>query len=72
MGSDPKTAVLDGHNRSYDVPNLFVVDGASFSSATALEPTLTIMALAARTGDHIADLLGRGGLRKHGPRENPG
>ena len=69
MGSDPKTSVLDGYNRSYDVPNLFVVDGAAFSSATALEPTLTIMALAARAGDHIADLLDRREMRKRGPRE---
>ncbi len=71
MGSNPKTAVLDGYNRSYDAPNLFVVDGSAFSSATALEPTLTIMALAARAGDHIADLLDRGEMRKHGPRDNP-
>ena len=69
MGSDPKTAILDGYNRSFDVPNLFVVDGAAFSSATALEPTLTIMALAARAGDHIADLLDRREMRKRGPRE---
>ena len=71
MGSDPRTAVLDGYNRCYDVPNLFVVDGAAFSSATALEPTLTIMALAARASDHIADLLDRGEMGNHGPRENP-
>jgi choline dehydrogenase-like flavoprotein len=65
MGNDPKTSVLDRFNRSHDVPNLFVVDGASFCSATALEPTLTIMALAARASDHLADLIRGGELRRH-------
>ncbi|HTG75251.1 MAG TPA: GMC oxidoreductase [Terriglobia bacterium] len=36
------------------MPNLFVVDGSVFPSATEKNPTLTIMALAARTADHIA------------------
>ncbi|MBI1788275.1 MAG: GMC family oxidoreductase [Acidobacteria bacterium] len=50
--ADPRTSVLDPFNRCHDVPNLLVVDGAAFPSATALEPTLTIMALAARACDH--------------------
>ncbi|MGH6691865.1 MAG: GMC oxidoreductase, partial [Gammaproteobacteria bacterium] len=64
MGRDPRASVLDGFNRAHDVPNLFVVDGAAFPSATALEPTLTIMALAARACDHLVDLTRRRELRK--------
>jgi len=64
MGSDRRTSVLDRFNRSHDVPNLFVVDGAAFPSATALEPTLTIMALAARASDRLVQLSKRHELRK--------
>jgi choline dehydrogenase-like flavoprotein len=64
MGNDPRTSVLDRFNRSHDVPNLFVVDGAAFPAATALEPTLTIMALSARASDHLAALARRRELRK--------
>jgi choline dehydrogenase-like flavoprotein len=53
MGNDRRTSVLDRFNRCHDVPNLYVVDGAAFPSATALEPTLTIMALAARACDDL-------------------
>ena len=44
----------------HDVPNLYVVDGSVFPSASEKNPTHTIMALAARTADHIADRLKRG------------
>ena len=46
--------------RSHDVPNLFVVDASVFPSASEKNPTHTIMALAARTADHIADRLKKG------------
>jgi len=55
MGNDPRTSVLNRFNRAHDVPNLYVVDGAAFCSATALEPTLTIMALAARAADNLVE-----------------
>jgi choline dehydrogenase-like flavoprotein len=54
MGTDSRTSVLDGYCRSHDIPNLYVVDGSAFPSASEKNPTLTIMALAARTADHIA------------------
>ena len=46
----------------HDVPNLFVVDASVFPSASEKNPTHTIMALAARTADHIADRLKKGEL----------
>lgn len=59
MGVNPRTSVLDGWCRSHDVPNLYVVDGSAFPSASEKNPTLTIMALAARTAEHIAGRLKR-------------
>ncbi len=57
MGSDPRTSVTDAFCRAHDVPNLYVVDASVFPSASEKNPTLTIMALASRTADHIAERL---------------
>jgi choline dehydrogenase-like flavoprotein len=62
MGSDPKTSVLNQFQQSHDVDNLFVVDGSSHVSAANQNPTWTIMALAWRSCDHLADELQRGNL----------
>lgn len=57
MGTDPKTSVLDAFCCSHDVPNLYVADASAFPSSSEKNPTLTIMANALRTADHIADRL---------------
>jgi choline dehydrogenase-like flavoprotein len=62
MGNDPKSSVVDAHCRAHDVPNLYVVDGSVFPSASEKNPTHTIMALAARTADHIADRFRKGDI----------
>jgi choline dehydrogenase-like flavoprotein len=62
MGSDPRTSVLNQFQQSHDVANLFVVDGSSHVSASCQNPTWTILALAWRSCDHLADELGRGDL----------
>jgi choline dehydrogenase-like flavoprotein len=62
MGSDPRTSVVDAHCRTHDVPNLYVVDGSVFPSSSEKNPTLTIMALAARTADHISDRFKQGDI----------
>ena len=59
MGTDPRTSVVNEFCRSHDVPNLYVVDASVFPSSSEKNPTLTIMALATRTADHIADRLSR-------------
>jgi choline dehydrogenase-like flavoprotein len=64
MGSDPRTSVVNGVNQSWDVPNLFVPDGASFTSNSTVGPALTIMALAARSAAFIADAHATGELSK--------
>ena len=62
MGSDPRTSVLNQFQQSHDVKNLFVVDGSSHVSASCQNPTWTIMSLAWRSCDHLADELGKGNL----------
>lgn len=57
MGDDPKRSVVNRFCQSHDVPNLYVCDGSVFPSASEKNPTHTIMALAARTADHIAERL---------------
>ncbi len=62
MGTDPKTSVLNQFQQSHDVRNLFVVDGSSHVSASCQNPTWTIMALAWRSCDHLADEFRKGNL----------
>ena len=57
MGDDPKTSVVNRNLQTHDVKNLFVVDGSVFPSASEKNPTHTMMALAARLADHLADRL---------------
>jgi choline dehydrogenase-like flavoprotein len=54
MGADPKRSALNAHCQSHDVPNLFVVDGSAFTTASEKNPTLTILALAWRATDYLA------------------
>jgi choline dehydrogenase-like flavoprotein len=59
MGADAKTSVTNQWGQSWDVPNLFVTDGAVFVSNADKNPTLTIMALAWRAADHILERMRR-------------
>jgi choline dehydrogenase-like flavoprotein len=54
MGRSAATSVVNANCQAWDVPNLFVCDGAVFPRATARNPTLTMMALTARACDHLA------------------
>ena len=62
MGNDSKTSVLNKFNQSWDVKNLFVVDGASFVTCANQNPTLTILALTMRACEYLADEYKRGNL----------
>jgi choline dehydrogenase-like flavoprotein len=54
MGADPATSVVDGFCRSHDHENLFIVDASVLPTSAAVNPALTIAALALRTARHIA------------------
>ena len=62
MGRDPKTSVLNQFQQAHDVSNLFVMDGACFTSSACQNPTLTIMALAVRSTDYLLEGIKRGDL----------
>ncbi|HKS95814.1 MAG TPA: GMC oxidoreductase, partial [Terriglobia bacterium] len=55
MGLDPRTSVLDEWNRCHDVKNIRVVDAACFVTHPEKQITHTIMALAYRACDHLAE-----------------
>ncbi len=57
IGANPRTSVVNEFCRAHDVRNLYVVDASVFPSSSEKNPTLTIMALATRSADHIADRL---------------
>jgi choline dehydrogenase-like flavoprotein len=59
MGNDPKTSVIDATHRTHDVRNLFICDGSSFVTSGRGQPTMTIMALAFRAGEKIAEFARR-------------
>jgi choline dehydrogenase-like flavoprotein len=62
MGTDARASVVNSDCRTHDVPNLYVVDGSVFPSASEKNPTHTIMALAARAAEHIAERMRKGDL----------
>jgi choline dehydrogenase-like flavoprotein len=54
MGADPQRSSLNGFCQMHEVKNVFVVDGAAFPTASEKNPTLTILALAWRASDYLA------------------
>ncbi|MBN3582600.1 GMC family oxidoreductase [Algoriphagus aestuarii] len=62
MGRDPKTSVLNGNNQVWEAKNVFVTDGACMTSAAAVNPSLTYMALTARAAAFAVDELKKGNL----------
>lgn len=53
MSATPETGVCDKFGRTWDVPNLFVMDGSVMPTQGSANPGLTIQALAARTADYL-------------------
>ena len=53
MGTDPLSSVLDPLCKAHDLDNLYVVDASCFVSASAVNPSLTIIANAIRVAEHI-------------------
>jgi choline dehydrogenase-like flavoprotein len=62
MGNDPRTSVVDANCRSWDIRNLWICDGSVFPTVGGVNPSLTIQAIAYRTGDRIKALATRGEL----------
>jgi choline dehydrogenase-like flavoprotein len=56
MSTDPRNGVVDANCRLHDVENLYVAGGAVFPTSGYTNPTLTIVAMAARLADHLRNL----------------
>ena len=56
MGDDPAKSVVDANCRVHGYANLYVTGGSVFPTSGWANPTLTIVALALRTADHLAGL----------------
>ncbi len=54
MGTDPATSVVNTDLRAHDHPNLYIVDASVLPTSAAVNPSLTIAALALRAAKPIA------------------
>jgi choline dehydrogenase-like flavoprotein len=57
MGDKPSNSVTDSFGQTWDVPNLVITDGGVFASNAHKNPTLTILALAWRSSERLAERL---------------
>jgi len=62
MSERPEDGVIGRYGEAHDVPGLFVSDGSVMTTGAAANPTLTIVALAIRQAEHIADRLAKADL----------
>ncbi len=55
MGDDPASSVLDATCKAHQLDNLYLVDASVFVSASAVNPSLTVIANSLRVAHHILD-----------------
>lgn len=60
MSANASDGVVNKFGQTHDIKNLFVSDGSVFTTGAAENPTLTIVALAIRQADYIADQMKAG------------
>lgn len=60
MGNDSSKSVVNPWCRTHDIPNLFIADSSVFVTGAAVNPSLTLMALATRTAEGIVASFKRG------------
>lgn len=62
MSAKPEDGVCNKYGQSHEIPNLFISDGSQYTTSAAENPTLTIVTLAIRQSDYIADQMKRGAI----------
>jgi choline dehydrogenase-like flavoprotein len=62
MSEKPEDGVVNKFGQAHDIANLFVSDASQFTTGAAANPTLTIVALAIRQAEYIADQLRTGAI----------
>lgn len=59
MSANARDGVVNKWGQTHDIGNLFISDGSQFTSSSAANPTLTIVALAVRQAEYIAGAMQR-------------
>ena len=59
MSENARDGVVNSHGQTHDIANLFISDGSQFTTGAAENPTLTIVTLAIRQAEHIADRMAK-------------
>jgi choline dehydrogenase-like flavoprotein len=62
VAASARDGVCNKWGQTLDVPNLFISDGSLFTTGGSENRALTIVALAIRQADHIAERMGKGAL----------
>ena len=62
MSEKPEQGVCNKFGQSHDVENLFISDGSQFTSGGAENPTLTIVTLAIRQAEYLAEQMGKNAI----------
>ena len=62
MGTSVDNSVLNRFCQVHDTPNVFCADGGPFASQGDKNPTHTIVALAWRTAEHLAEEMRKGNV----------
>ena len=60
MSDKPSDGVVNKWGQAHDIANLFVSDGSQFTTGAGENPTLTIVSLAIRQAEYIADQMSKG------------
>ena len=59
MSEKPGDGVVDKWGQTHDIRNLYIADGSQFTTGAAENPTLTIVTLAIRQAERIAERMGK-------------
>jgi choline dehydrogenase-like flavoprotein len=62
MSENPRDGVCNKFGQTHDIKNLFISDGSQFTTGGAENPTLTIVSLAIRQADYIAEEMGKNAI----------
>ncbi len=57
MGDDPAASVVNANLKAHDLDNLYIADASVLPTSAAVNPSLTVAALALRLGQHLGQHL---------------
>ena len=57
MSADPKHGVVDANCQVHGIENLYVAGSSIFTTSSAANPTLTLVAFAERLAEHLKEKL---------------